>query len=688
MYRAPLTYIILFFLTFTVSYSVYSVSSVFAQTEQQINEQKAQKQAQLQGILSEIATIASSQSSISTKLSGLRSQKNQLEALVVAMNNDLKLLEEETRKQEDELVVLANKYSLQQALYSVESQRSTFETFLSADDFSQVMDRLLYFNVQEKLFSQQREYIETKKVAIESNKKLIAEQQKIIQDSLSSVNKQIADLENEQLKLAQQQAARYSQRNALVSDISNLDRAAQAIVNSKASTVTNPGSGVGTGTGGTQPVPTPIVQPNPTGAISVFVGGNYFTRTDSVLRVSSAGNDLVLQGIWTTNFAGTIEFNKNTGIFAINELSLDQYLYGLAEMPSSWPTEALKVQAIAGRSYALYRMQNGGRGGFDLYDSTQDQEYVGLSKIYGAAGSNWKAAVDATSNQVLAVNGSTVQAFYSAENGGHSLSSQESPSFGGYRTYLSAVPDKYNDGGVWKSYGMGTSSYCRDDAIINPAFWCKQTTVNTMALMQDYVNGAIYYDIYKTVKAPSTQSAAALEASLGEKSIQNQVGTIQTVTQQYDQGGNVLVENSKYTASIQVVGDKGTVTVSGTGFKTSYNVRSPGNNSLWSSLYDIRKVSDNNWEMWSRGWGHRVGMSQFGAYGRAQAGQSASAILTYYYQGSNIVQYNAGRNVRIALTKVGSRVMRVTSQTELSLYEGGTLIKKIPAGTELRIEYN
>jgi stage II sporulation protein D len=653
---------------------------VNADTEQQINQAKTKKQQELSAILKEISTISSSSASLSSKLSDLRSEKTKLEKLLKEMSADLSIMEKETVAQEEELVQLANKYSLQQALYSVQSQKGTLITFFESPDLTQMMDNLLYYQVQARVINEQNNYIQLKKSGIDIKKKQINDDQVVLQKSLSEVSQRIAELENQQQAVNATLSKSYAQRNALVSDISKLTRAAQKIINDKANAVTPPSGGVGSGSGSGGPTPTPIMtQPpsNTSGAISVFVGGTFQTRTDNVIKVRASGNEITLKGTATVEFPGTLEFNKTSGVYAINEVSLDQYLWGLAEMPSSWHAEALKAQAIAGRSYAVYKMRYGGYGKFDLYDSVQDQEYVGLGKVKSSYGTQWKTAVEGTSNTVLEYGGATLQALYSAESGGHTLSSKESPSFGGTRAYLQAKPDRFLDGLVWKPYGDGPRSY-----------WKQQTNVNTMALLQDYLNGAIYYDLYKTVKSPSEQSASSLASALGTKSITSVVGTIQQVVQKYDTGSSTIVENTKYTASIEVTGTKGKTTVTGTGLKTSYNVRSPGTNSVWSTLYDIKKVSDSNWEFWSRGWGHRVGMSQYGAQGRALAGQPYDQILKYYYTGANVVQYNIGRNVRIALSKTGSRVMRVTAKSEISLYSGSTLIKTVPANTEIRIEYN
>ena len=63
----------------------------------------------------------------------------------------------------------------------------------------------------------------------------------------------------------------------------------------------------------------------------------------------------------------------------INDVGLDAYLRGVVpiEMPASWPTEALRAQAIAARSYAGYRLHPSA-GSFDVYDDTRSQVYRGV----------------------------------------------------------------------------------------------------------------------------------------------------------------------------------------------------------------------------------------------------------------------------------------------------------------------
>lgn len=103
-------------------------------------------------------------------------------------------------------------------------------------------------------------------------------------------------------------------------------------------------------------------------------------------------------------------------------LSMQKYLYGLGEVPSSWPQAVLRAQAMAGRTYAYDKIQRSGqhREPCDcaVFDSVVDQAYIGEGKR-DAYFEQWKAAVDATKNKVILHKGSPIQALYSSSSGGH-----------------------------------------------------------------------------------------------------------------------------------------------------------------------------------------------------------------------------------------------------------------------------
>jgi len=112
-------------------------------------------------------------------------------------------------------------------------------------------------------------------------------------------------------------------------------------------------------------------------------------------------------------------------------MSFNAYLRGLAEVPSSWPAETLKAQAIAARSYALATMRAAGQRrerwswyGCDcgVYADTRDQHWAGWAKERGPRGARWVSAVRSTDRLVVTWRSRVVQAFYSSSSGGHTAS--------------------------------------------------------------------------------------------------------------------------------------------------------------------------------------------------------------------------------------------------------------------------
>ncbi|HLY12861.1 MAG TPA: SpoIID/LytB domain-containing protein, partial [Candidatus Limnocylindrales bacterium] len=105
----------------------------------------------------------------------------------------------------------------------------------------------------------------------------------------------------------------------------------------------------------------------------------------------------------------------SSGVIAVNEVGLDLYLRGVvpSEMPSSWPAEALKAQAIAARSYAEEHVHPG-TGAYDLFDDTRSQVYLGsLGET-----TTTNAIVNATAGQVLKSGSSIINALYHSADGG------------------------------------------------------------------------------------------------------------------------------------------------------------------------------------------------------------------------------------------------------------------------------
>ncbi len=148
---------------------------------------------------------------------------------------------------------------------------------------------------------------------------------------------------------------------------------------------------------------------------------------------------------------GRITLSKKSGsefYLVLDSITMEEYLLGIAEMPTDWPLDAQRVQAIAARSYAYAvltdRRQNPGWTlPFDIYASTQDQFYVGDTREKNPLSGPWIQAVGSTANQVLLYGGSYAVAHYGSSNGGY-VSEDIFRSGANRKPYLLAAPDSFD----------------------------------------------------------------------------------------------------------------------------------------------------------------------------------------------------------------------------------------------------
>lgn len=175
--------------------------------------------------------------------------------------------------------------------------------------------------------------------------------------------------------------------------------------------------------------------------------GRLLGRAAGALELSRPGDVVKLHGtaiggVRDGRYRGAIVVVPGVfgGLGAVNVVALDDYVRGVlpGEMPSSWPIEALKAQAVAARSYAI--AANKGGAVFDHYPDTRSQVYRGFDSE--TAPSN--AAVEATAGQVLVHDGEVIPAFFFSTSGGRT-ENVENVWYGARpRPYLRGVRDPYD----------------------------------------------------------------------------------------------------------------------------------------------------------------------------------------------------------------------------------------------------
>jgi stage II sporulation protein D len=143
-------------------------------------------------------------------------------------------------------------------------------------------------------------------------------------------------------------------------------------------------------------------------------------------------------------YRGALQFRPyGSSVETVNALDLEDYVRGVisAEMPSGWSPEALKVQAVAARTYAITTTVD--RGAFDVYSDTRSQMYRGVA----AETASTNAAVAATHAQIVTYHGAPAITYFAASSGGYTESIQDAWPGASPEPWLKAVPDPYDNAG-------------------------------------------------------------------------------------------------------------------------------------------------------------------------------------------------------------------------------------------------
>lgn len=139
----------------------------------------------------------------------------------------------------------------------------------------------------------------------------------------------------------------------------------------------------------------------------------------------------------SNNYRGKI-YKKNG--YYINELNLEQYLYGVVgnEISYKAPYEAIKAQAIAARTYAMNKMMNNNKD-FHVYDDYRSQVYKGKKSENDII----KKAVDDTKGQIMIYDNNPIEAYFHSSSGYKTQSAKNA--FGKEVEYLQSVEDFSSD---------------------------------------------------------------------------------------------------------------------------------------------------------------------------------------------------------------------------------------------------
>lgn len=298
----------------------------------------------------------------------------------------------------------------------------------------------------------------------------------------------------------------------------------------------------------------------------------YFTAREEFVSVNNK------------RYRGNLKIQLNNGkIWVINVVNIEDYLKGVVPCEigriSQTLHEAAKAQAVAARTYAWSHLNQYDNLGFDLYATIRDQVYKGVS----CESELTNLAVEYTKGQILTYKGMPVEAKYHSTCGGRTADFNDAWP-GNAPPYLKSIK----------------CSYCSK----SPHFeWQK------VLAKQDF-----FGKVRTKLKSIGT-SIPADELIKNIKLIKNR--------------------KSKRVLKLIIITGKKEYTIPGYHIRTVFGDNNDPGGLLKSNLINLRSKG-NNVIIEGQGWGHGVGMCQFGAIEMSRQGKNYKRILYHYYSGTKI----------------------------------------------------
>jgi len=356
--------------------------------------------------------------------------------------------------------------------------------------------------------------------------------------------------------------------------------------------------------------------------------GETALRADRILGVRFTADD----GLLTFHgraYRGTFEVTPDDegDMIVVNTVATFDYLAGVVggEMPSSWHPEALAAQAIAARTYLLTHMQRHDR--YDIEGDTRDQNYEGLGSTTAAT----IRAVERTRGLVATYRGAAIEALYSANAGGITEDSENV--FGNALPYLRGVASPWDREAESSSWGHTSWEWTKELTAPQLGAYLRQRSFD--------VGEPQRIELVKTTPAGRVLQARVVGTKdireIGKDRTRYYFGLMSTLFTVERKGGGEQETVSYLQADRIRELEALEAKVVSIGYRVTWDAdREIATFTPSSSTYELPA----RFVFTGKGFGHGVGMSQWGMQGMALAGRSAEEILRYYYTG-------------IALTNVG-----------------------------------
>ena len=383
------------------------------------------------------------------------------------------------------------------------------------------------------------------------------------------------------------------------------------------------------------------------------------------IRITSAG----LLKFKDRTYRGSFLITQKAGL--LNAVDVEYYLCGVlpAEVGASWPDEALRAQAITARTYVLRQSLNRGKKGYDVVDTDADQVYRGA----GIETEKTNKAVASTAGEILTYGKEIAQTFFHSDSGGHTADIADV--WGQSVPYLKGVPEVVNYKSPVSAWNARLSASKIQDAVtkitgtnIGPIAAVQVSEVDdggraiTMTFTGANGTKTVKASQFRTATDPRTFKSTMLTPSGGSFRVENKATPSGLVSRKQDTPASpydLTFEEEQGIASMTAEGVFTTTELidmlTNPDKRKRYyqagltRTKNPPKKSQQSQPAQKKKQGNkygfaiekngNEFVFYGRGWGHGVGMSQWGAMGMAENGYTAEKILMHYYPGTAIKKF-------------------------------------------------
>ena len=352
---------------------------------------------------------------------------------------------------------------------------------------------------------------------------------------------------------------------------------------------------------------------------SVMVNGVETAITNSSFAINPVDGIVSVDG---SKYRGGIELipDVNGRFTVINFVNINDYIAAVVgkEMSPSWHIEALKSQAVCARSYTITTWRKHSSNGFNLCSTQHCQAYMGMS---GETESTVTAATE-TLDQVVMYGDSVAETLYSSSSGGSSAYSKHV--WGSDVLYLTAVADPYealvdNPKAHWEvSFSKSDIKDC-----------LSKSSIDIGEITDLKVTGADEFGRTYEVTIYGTAGTYVLKNDRTRTFLGLNSQKYSVIPQGGESWGEPLC-----VLSSQGITTKSDYTLKGSDssrtLSDGFYIKSSGT----TTHYVLQSSNPDSWLLSGSGWGHGLGLSQYGAKGMAEQGFGYEDILMFYFPGT------------------------------------------------------